>query len=192
MTRPDFRNASGPRASHRFHGRALGLSLGLLALMSPFTVPPALAQSEVAAPASAAGTAFDVAAVRQLLARGDAAVAAGNLTEARRLYDNARVASRALAGFYRTIAGAFRGLDARIPREMDDKGRQSIELLAEANMRLAALVRRQGQPEVAVPLLVEVLTATTPASAQGRKAYQQLVEIGFVTTPYAAGAAAGN
>ena len=66
------------------------------------------------------------------------------------------------------------------------------ELLAESNMRLAALLRRQGQPEVAVPLLVEVLTATTPASAQGRKAYQQLVEIGFVTTPYAAGATAGN
>ena len=192
MTRPDSRNAQGPRASLRFHGRALGLGLGLLALVSPFTAPPVRAQSEAAAPVSASGTAFDVAAVRQLLARGDAAVAAGNLAEARRLYDNARVASRALAGFYRTIAGAFRGLDARIPREMDDKGRQSIELLAEANMRLAALVRRQGQPEVAVPLLVEVLTATTPASVQGRKAYQQLVEIGFVSTPYAAGAAAGN
>lgn len=160
--------------------------------MSPFMAPSARAQSEAAASAPAAGTAFNVTAVRQLLARGDAAAAAGNLAEARRLYDDARVASKQLSGFYRTIAGAFRGLDARIPREMDDKGRQSIELLAESNMRLAALLRRQGQPEVAVPLLVEVLTATTPASEQGRKAYQQLVEIGFVATPYAAGAAAGN
>jgi hypothetical protein len=160
--------------------------------VAPFTASGVRAQSEAAAPPSAAGTAFDVAAVRQLLVRGDAAAAAGNLVEARRLYDDARVASKQLSGFYRTIAGAFRGLDARIPREMDDKGRQSIELLAESNMRLAALLRRQGQPEVAVPLLVEVLTATTPASAQGRKAYQQLVEIGFVTTPYAAGATAGN
>ncbi len=192
MTRPDSRNAFGPRASLRFHGRALGLGLGLLALMSPFMAPSARAQSEAAASAPAAGTAFNVTAVRQLLARGDAAAAAGNLAEARRLYDDARVASKQLSGFYRTIAGAFRGLDARIPREMDDKGRQSIELLAESNMRLAALLRRQGQPEVAVPLLVEVLTATTPASEQGRKAYQQLVEIGFVATPYAAGAAAGN
>jgi hypothetical protein len=33
---------------------------------------------------------------------------------------------RNLVGFYRSIAGAFRGLDARIPREMDDKG--AIEL----------------------------------------------------------------
>ncbi len=192
MIRPDSPHASAPRTSLRLQGRVLGLSLGLLALVSPFVAPVARAQSEAAPAAPAAGTAFDVAAVRQLLARGDAAAAAGNLVEARRLYDDARVASKQLSGFYRTIAGAFRGLDARIPREMDDKGRQSIELLAQANMRLAALFRRQGQPEVAVPLLVEVLTATTPASEQGRKAYQQLVEIGFVATPYAAGAAAGN
>ena len=192
MTRPDFRQAFGPRAPFRLQGKALGLALGLLTLVAPFNASNALAQSEAAGPPAATGSAFDVAAVRQLLARGDAAAASGNLVEARRLYDDARVASRALAGFYRTIAGAFRGLDARIPREMDDKGRQSIELLAESNMRLAALLRRQGQAEVAVPLLVEVLTATTPASEQGRKAYQQLVEIGFVSTPYAAGAAAGN
>ena len=193
MTRPDSPNAFGPRAAQRFHGRVLGLGLGLLALAVPFGTTAVRAQAQPAAAAApSAAAAFDVAAVRQLLARGDAAAAAGNLTEARRFYDDARDASRRLAGFYRTIAGAFRGLDARIPREMDDKGRQAIELLAEANMRLAALFRRQGQPEVAVPLLVEVLTATTPTSEKGRKAYQQLVEIGFVATPYAAGAAAGN
>ena len=194
MIRPDSPPAFGPKAFFRFHGRVLGLGLSLMALAVPFTATGARAQAEASAsaPAVAAGTAFDVAAVRQLLARGDAAAAAGNLAEARRLYDDARDASRRLSGFYRTIAGAFRGLDARIPREMDDKGRQSIELLAQANMRLAALFRRQGQPEVAVPLLIEVITATTPASAQGNKAYQQLVEIGFVSTPYAAGAAAGN
>ena len=49
--------------------------------------------------------------------------------EARRLYDQARDASRRLISFYRDISGAFRGLDARIPREMDDKGRQALNLL---------------------------------------------------------------
>ena len=38
---------------------------------------------------------------------------------------------------------------------------------------------------VAVPLLVEVIQIMTPASPQGQKAYQTLVELGFVTTPYA-------
>ncbi|MFN5219769.1 MAG: hypothetical protein ACK5FE_02475, partial [Cyanobacteriota bacterium] len=130
--------------------------------------------------------AFDVTAVKSLLARGDAAVAAGNLAEARRLYDQAREASRRLLGFYRNLSGAFRGLDARIPREMDEKGRLTLDLLAQANMRLAALFRRQNQPEVAVPLLVEVVTVMTPGTEAGRKAYQQLLEIGFVNTPYTA------
>jgi len=112
--------------------------------------------------------------------------------EAKRFYDEARNASRNLVGFYRSIAGAFRGLDARIPREMDDKGRQALELIAQCNLRLAALLRRQGQPEVAIPLLVEVVSSMTPSSDQGRKAYQQLLEIGFVSTPYTAPSDAGR
>jgi tetratricopeptide (TPR) repeat protein len=132
------------------------------------------------------GSPFNITAVQSLLARGDAAAAAGNLAEARRLYDQARDASRKLLGFYRDLSGAFRGLDARIPREMDEKGRQTLDLLVGANMRLAALFRRQGQPEVAVPLLVEVVKTMTPANESGQKAYQQLLEIGFVSTPYTA------
>jgi hypothetical protein len=144
-----------------------------------------------------AGSPFNLAAVQALLKRGDAAVSAGNLAEARRLYDQARDASRRLLGFYRDLSGSFRGLDARIPREMDEKGRETLGLLVEANLRLAALFRRQNQPEVAVPLLVEVVKTMTPASEPGRRAYQQLLELGFVSTPYnapapASGAGGGN
>lgn len=183
MPRPLSPSVSGPQFFRRRRSIALAASLVCLAL--PLNIPAARAQSEPAQTQAVAG-AFDADSVRTLLSRGDAAVAAGNLGEARRLYDEARTASRNLVGFYRSIAGAFRGLDARIPREMDDKGRQALDLLTQANLRLAALLRRQGQPEVAVPLLVEVVTAMTPASEQGRKAYQQLLEIGFVSTPYAA------
>ncbi len=183
MPRPLSPSVSGPLFSRRRRSVALAVSLACLAL--PLTAPAVRAQSDPAQTQAVTG-AFDANAVRTLLSRGDAAVAAGNLGEARRLYDEARTASRNLVGFYRSIAGAFRGLDARIPREMDDKGRQALDLLTQSNLRLAALLRRQGQPEVAVPLLIEVVTAMTPASEQGRKAYQQLLEIGFVTTPYAA------
>ena len=183
MPRPLSSSASGSLPARRL--RSLALAASLISLALPFVAPVARAQSEPTQSAAPAG-AFDANAVKSLLARGDAAVAAGNLGEARRLYDEARTASRNLVGFYRSIAGAFRGLDARIPREMDDKGRQALDLLTQANLRLAALLRRQGQPEVAVPLLVEVVTAMTPASEQGRKAYQQLLELGFVSTPYAA------
>jgi hypothetical protein len=161
------------------------VALAFLAALPLGPLLPSAARAQADAPAAApAGGAFDVNSVRTLLQRGDAAVAAGNLPEARRQYDLARDAARRLLGFYRSLSGAFRGLDARIPREMDDKGRQTLDLLADANMRLAALFRRQGQPEVAVPLLVEVVSSMTPTTEVGRKAYQQLLEIGFVLTPY--------
>ena len=147
---------------------------------------PAQAQTEPAKALETAGSPFNLAGVNALLARGDAAAASGNLSEARRLYDQARDACRRLLGFYRDLSGSFRGLDARIPREMDGKGRDALETMARANLRLAAVFRRQNQPEVAVPLLVEVVKVMTPANEDGRKAYQQLVELGFATTPYTA------
>lgn len=164
----------------------------MLAPVLPGAAGAALAQATPTKLSEEAAGAFNVTAVQALLARGDAAAAAGNLTEARRLYDLARDASRKLLGFYRDLSGSFRGLDARIPREMDEKGRQTLDALVAADMRLAALFRRQNQPEVAVPLLIEVVRTMTPANEAGRKAYQQLLEIGFVSTPYTAPGAVSN
>lgn len=127
---------------------------------------------------------FNPGAVERLLSQGDEAVAAGDLETARKHYDDARGAARALAGFYRDLSGGFRGLDARVPREMDTKGRRSITLQAEAGLRLAALYRRLEQPEVAVPLLVEVIKLMTVTNPLGIQAYQELVELGFAETTY--------
>ena len=171
---------------------ALGCALAMAAALAPAFTTASLAQQDPQRALESSSSPLNLSAVRNLLARGDAAAASGNLPEARRLYDQARDYCRKLLGFYRDLSGSFRGLDARIPREMDQKGREALELLSEANLRLAAVFRRQNQPEVAVPLLVEVLTSMTPSSPQGRKAYQQLLEIGFVSTPWAAAQAAAN
>lgn len=177
--------------------RDLALRVALPALLLLPT--PLLSLSLLSAPARAqqadggaavATNPLSLEAVRALLARGDAAAAAGRLNDARSYYDQARDLCRRLLGFYRDLSGSFRGLDARIPREMDQKGRDTLTLLSQTNLRLAAVFRRQNQPEVAVPLLVEVVKVMTPTSEEGRKAYQSLVEIGFVATPYAAGQAA--
>ncbi|MDA0716735.1 MAG: hypothetical protein O2839_00770 [Cyanobacteria bacterium] len=162
----------------------------MVALAGPLVPAKLQAQQDPQKALESTGSPFNLEAVRALLLRGDAAVAKGNLAEARKLYDQARDACRRLLGFYRDLSGSFRGLDARIPREMDQKGREALETMSQANLRLAALFRRQNQPEVAVPLLVEVVKVMTPASSEGRKAFQGLVEIGFAATPYTAGAAA--
>ena len=135
-------------------------------------------------------TGFNTSAVRAMIGRGDSLVASGDLAAARQQYDDARKASKQLLSFYRDLSGAFRGLDARIPREMDTKGRDALGLLAEADLRLAALFRRQNQPEIAVPVLVEVVKLMTPSQPQGQKAYQSLVELGFVDTEFKGAAAA--
>ena len=149
--------------------------------------PASLAQGATSGAGSAPPSSVSLAQVNSLIARGDAAAAAGNMPEARRFYDQAYDLTRSLLGWYRDLSGSFRGLDARIPREMDQKGRETLETLANINLRLAAVFRRMNQPEVAVPLLVEVVKVMTPTSDQGRKAYQTLVEIGFASTPYTAG-----
>lgn len=165
---------------------ALGLALAAT-LLSLAPTLPLQAQGEPPKVLEGSAGTFNLQAVKDLLSRGDAAVARGDLAAARKDYDQARDASLRLLGFYRDLSGSFRGLDARIPREMDQKGRESLELLAQSNLRLAALLRRQNQPEVAVPLLVEVVKVMTPTREEGRRAYQTLVELGFATIPYTGG-----
>ena len=172
--------------------RALLTASALLAILG-LTASPVLAQSPEASSRVLAQreSGFNPDAVRAMIARGDAAASRGDLATARSEYDKARKASKQLLGFYRDLSGAFRGLDARIPREMDSKGREALGLLAESNLRLAALFRRQNQPEVAVPVLVEVVKLMTPSQSQGQQAYQSLVELGFVSTEFKGAAPAG-
>ena len=166
------------------------LSLAALALLAPIALPAGVrAQEEPQKVLESTSTGLNLAAVNAKVAQGDAAAGAGKLAQAKTDYDQARLGAQNLARFYRNLSGSFRGLDARIPREMDDKGRQALELQAAIDLRLAAVLRRMNQPEVAVPLLVEVIQIMTPSSPQGQKAYQTLVELGFVSTPYAGGTA---
>ena len=127
---------------------------------------------------------FSIKNVKTYLAEGDAFIANGNFDEAKSSYDKARDFAKQLAGFYRDLNGAFKGMDARIPNEMGDKGRESIKIWAESNARLAALYKRRNQPEVAVPLLVEIIRLMAPTSSEGKEAYKDLLQLGFVETPY--------
>ncbi len=162
---------------------ALALSALSLTALTALAPQPGRAQEDPQKVLQAPGG-LNLAAIKATVAKGDAAAAAGKLPQAKADYDQARLAAQNLGRFYRNLSGSFRGLDARIPREMDQKGREALELQASINLRLAALLRRMNQPEVAVPLLVEVVQIMTPASPQGQKAYQGLVELGFVETPY--------
>ena len=177
----------------RCFSRARGLAWPFLgALVFTGGVAGAQSQSATTDPLpqkvlAASTETFNPDSVDNLLQKGDEAVAENNLELALSFYDDARSIAMNLVSFYRDLSGAFRGLDARIPKEMDANGRRAIELQAAAGLRLAALYRRLNQPEVAVPLLVEVVRLMTPINPEGIEAYQQLVELGFALTTYRGG-----
>ena len=127
---------------------------------------------------------LSISDVQDYLTKGDELVKNGDFEKAKRTYDKARDLAKQLAGFYRDLNGSFKGQDARIPLEMDKKGRKSIKIWAQSNARLASLYKRKKQPEVAVPLLVEIIRLMTPNSPEGKDAYQNLLLIGFVETTY--------
>ncbi|CAK6686589.1 hypothetical protein [Synechococcus sp. CBW1107] len=167
------------------------LALSALALVTPSLAQlPAHSQQEPQKVLESTTSGLNLASVQAKVAQGDAAASAGKLNEAKADYDQALEAASYLVTAYRGLSGAFRGLDARIPREMDQKGREATELQANIELRLAALLRRMNQPQVAVPLLVRVVQRMSPTSPQGQKAYQSLLELGFVATPYTTATAA--
>ncbi len=127
---------------------------------------------------------LSISDVQEYLTKGDNHVKVGDFEKAKETYDKARNLAKQLAGFYRDLNGSFKGLDARIPLEMEKKGRKSIKIWAQSNARLAALYKRKNQPEVAVPLLVETIRLMSPNSREGKEAYENLLQLGFVETNY--------
>ena len=133
---------------------------------------------------SSANKTLSISNVQAFLREGDILIKSGEFDKAKESFDKARSLAKQLAGFYGDLNGSFRGLDARIPREMAEKGKKSLQIWAESNARLAAIYKRRKQPEVAVPLLVEIIRLMSPTSSEGKQAYKELIQLGFVETPY--------
>ena len=122
--------------------------------------------------------------VEYYLKKGDDFIKNGNSDEARDSYLDARKLATQLATFYSDLNNAFKGVDARIPSEMQKKGKETLEILAESNKRLAVLYIKDEKAEVAVPLLIEIIRIMSPNSSEGKEAYETLIQLGFVETNY--------
>tara|TARA_B100001989_G_scaffold242103_1_gene208557 strand:+ start:394 stop:909 length:516 start_codon:yes stop_codon:yes gene_type:complete len=122
--------------------------------------------------------------VKYYLKEGDKFINNGDFDKAKESYLDARKLAKQLASFYSDLNTAFKGVDARIPIEVQGKGKETLQILAESNKRLAALYIKNGKPEVAVPLLVETIRIMSPNSSEGKEAYKKLIQLGFVETKY--------
>ena len=127
---------------------------------------------------------LSISHVKYYLKEGDGFIVNGDYDKAKTSYKNARNLATRLASFYSDLNSAFKGVDARIPNEMQKKGKETLQILAESNARLAALYIKNEKPDVAVPLLVETIRIMSPNSKEGREAYKKLIQLGFVETSF--------
>ena len=127
---------------------------------------------------------LSISNVDYYLTQGDKFIKNGDFDKAKDSYLNARKLAKQLASFYSDLNTSFKGVDARIPKEMQIKGKETLQILAESNKRLASLYIKDEKPDVAVPLLVETIRIMSPDSKEGREAYERLIQLGFVETKY--------
>ena len=122
--------------------------------------------------------------VEYFIKQGDNYIQNGDFEKAKDSYLDARKLAKQLASFYSDLNSSFKGVDARIPNEMQMKGKETLQILAESNERLASMYIKTKKPEVAVPLLVETIRIMSPNSPEGKEAYERLIQLGFVETKY--------
>ncbi|NEP48895.1 MAG: hypothetical protein F6K65_08705 [Moorea sp. SIO3C2] len=108
---------------------------------------------------------------------GNYSVAAKKLQEARQIFNQ-------LSNFYQQLASSFSGIDNRVYESQRQKALETAEKRDEATYRLALVHRANDQPELAVPLLIQIIRSQNPTRELGKKSYQQLFELGFVDSPF--------
>ena len=127
---------------------------------------------------------LSISNVEYYIKQGDQFITNGDFDKAKDSYLDARKLAKQLASFYSDLNSSFKGIDARIPNEMRRKGKETLQILAISNGRLASLYLQTKKPEVAVPLLVETIRIMSPNSPEGKEAYERLLQLGFVETQY--------
>ncbi|MEM7064532.1 MAG: hypothetical protein AAF572_15385 [Cyanobacteria bacterium P01_B01_bin.77] len=125
-----------------------------------------------------------IAAGESLLADAEAAIDSQNYDLAIRKLQTARDKLNETSNSYQNIAEAFTGVDADISSNLRTSARDAAQMRDQATLQQALIYRAQGQAELAVPLLVEIVQSQGPTRDLGLDAYRQLFELGFVSRPY--------
>jgi tetratricopeptide (TPR) repeat protein len=121
---------------------------------------------------------------QRLMSEAEQAVSAQNYAAAMKKLQEARQVFNQLSNFYQDLAGSFSAIDNRVAESQRRRALEAAQMRDEATYRLALVHRAQNQPELAVPLLVQIIKSQQPTRDLGQKAYQQLFELGFVDTPF--------
>ena len=105
-------------------------------------------------------------------------LAVTKLQQARKVFNQ-------LSNFYLQLANSFSGIDTKVYDSQRASALTTGQMRDSATYQLALVHRAQDQPELAVPLLVQIIRSQNPTTDLGKKSYQQLYELGFVDVPFA-------
>ncbi|MEN9207699.1 MAG: hypothetical protein Q6L50_00775 [Gloeomargarita sp. GMQP_bins_120] len=113
----------------------------------------------------------------QAIARNDYKTAITKLQDARQVFNQ-------LSTFHSQLVSSFTGIDNQVADSQRRRAAEAAEMRDQATYQLALVHRAQQEPDLAVPLLVQIIRSQQPTRELGQKAYQQLLEIGFVDVPF--------
>lgn len=161
--------------------RYLLLSLLLIGLPAKVMAQPTNSTSNSS---SQGASIFSIEGGKRLMTEADQAIEAQQYDLAVEKLQNARQVFNQLSNFYLQLFNSFTGLDNTAAESHRKKALDTSLERDRATYQLALVHRSQNKPELAIPLLIQIVTSQSPGIGLGRKAYEQLVEIGFVDTPY--------
>ncbi len=163
------------------------LSIGLPAkLQAQETVNPAdttTTESESSNPPSKFDSIFSIEGGKKLMLEADQAIDTQQYDLAAKKLQSARQVYNQLSNFYLQLFNSFSGLDNAAAESHRKKALDTSIERDKATYQLALVHRSQNKPELSIPLLVQIVTSQSPISGLGKKAYEQLLEIGFVDAP---------
>jgi hypothetical protein len=127
---------------------------------------------------------LSVAGAQGLMTEAKNAVASQNYPLAIERLQQAREVLNRLSGFYQELSASFSGIDPRISDGQRQQAIATAQMRDEATYQLALVHRAENKPELSVPLLVQIVRSQNPTRDLGKRAYQQLFELGFVDAPF--------
>lgn len=143
---------------------------------APTPVATVTATPELALISLAGGT--------NLMKEAETAVAAGDYVLAQTKLKESRNLFNQVSNLYQDLSAVFAGIDTPIANSSREKAVEAAQKRDDSTFQLALVHRALNQPEMSVPLLVQVLKSQQATRALGKKAYAQLVELGFSDIPY--------
>ena len=139
---------------------------------------------KVLRPVTQGNNLLSMAGGQRLMTEASSAVSSQDYPLAIKKLQEAREVFNQMSNFYQELGASFSGIDNRIADTQRQKALETALLRDDATYQLALVHRTQTQPELAVPLFVQIIRSQNPTRELGKKAYQQLFELGFVDSPY--------